>query len=498
MRPTRWLSLIIIVSAPAVAGLTGLFQDFSWQAVDESGPVAGARIRFRGERRSTTTDARGHFSLSPGRKNLSQISVSREGVLTRTFPAAGPARRLRIAHLPGQDNEDYAWVEPGPVPSGAGNCVRCHGQIHDEWRGSAHARSATNRHFLGYYDGSDWHGRRQAGWSLRADNPDGAAVCAACHAPTVSARKPAFEDIRRAEGVDRRGAHCDFCHKISQAAVDERGLTFGRFGYTLHRPRAGQLFFGPLDDAERRGESFSYSPLYRQSRYCASCHEGVIFGVPVYTTYSEWLVSSARRQGQECQSCHMTPTGRLTNIAPGKGGIERDPLTLASHRFPGSQAAMLRRCLSLSVQLVRTDKEVRVQVVVRADRVGHRVPTGFIDRNLVLLVEGFHPDGLSASLREGPTLPELAGHALAGKAGRLFAKQLQDKSTRGPIPFWRFHGTIVDTRLEPGRVDQADFVFEKRTDRVRVRLIYRRSWSEVAQTKGWPDNEIEVVERTAR
>ena len=110
-------------------------------------------------------------------------------------------------------------------------------------------------------------------------------------------------------------------------------------------------FYGPLEDAVRPGESFGQLPLYRESRYCASCHEGIVFGVHVYGTYSEWLESPARAQGVQCQGCHMAPTGRMTNIAPGHGGIARDPATLASHGFPGNQADMLRRCLAADVKV---------------------------------------------------------------------------------------------------------------------------------------------------
>ena len=43
----------------------------------------------------------------------------------------------------------------------------------------------------------------------------------------------------------------------------------------------------------------------------ASGHEGVVFGVHVYSTYSEWLDSPARKQGRHCQDCHMKPTGTM-------------------------------------------------------------------------------------------------------------------------------------------------------------------------------------------
>jgi hypothetical protein len=495
MRPRRWLSLLVLFGVPLGIWMTGLFRPTRLQIVDAEGPVAGARARLRGQANQSTSDSRGHFTLPSSRKS-EQISLSKEGYVIESFPAFAVPERLKLTRVPVKDHEDYRWVEPGPNPSGANNCVNCHGQIYAEWKASAHARSATNRHFLNLYDGSDWHGRRHVGWSLRADNPDGAAVCAACHAPTVLTRDPAFDDIRETRGVHRRGVHCDFCHKVADAAVDRRGLTFGRFGYTLARPARGQLFFGPLDDAERQGESFSYSPLYRQSRYCAACHEGVVFGVPVYTTYSEWLVSIARREGKECQTCHMAPSGSFTNIAPGMGGIERDPHTLATHGFPGSQADMLRRCLRLSAQLARHADQGVIRVEVRADGVGHRVPTGFIDRNLVLVVEAFDRRGKAVLLQKGPILPTLAGRDGAGKAGRIYAKQVRALSRSEAIPFWQPHDRIVDTRLVPGCPDRTEFTFARNVERVRIRLIYRRFWKEVADTKGWPDNEITVVDWT--
>src|SRR6516164_2410097 len=103
------------------------------------------------------------------------------------------------------------------------------------------------------------------GWNLLADNPAAAGVCNACHAPTVS-----FEDdLRSLRGVAGRGVHCDFCHKISESPMDNLGLSHGRYALKLLRPKNGQLFFASLDDVDRNEDS--YSPLYKQSKYCASC-----------------------------------------------------------------------------------------------------------------------------------------------------------------------------------------------------------------------------------
>jgi len=94
--------------------------------------------------------------------------------------------------------------------------------------------------------------------------------------------------------------------------------------------------------------------------------EGIVFGVHVYSTYSEWLNSPARREGKQCQTCHMAPTGTLDNLAPGKGGLPRNPWTLGNHRFfAGSQAAMLRDCLKASVTLTHNRAGLRAEVEQR-------------------------------------------------------------------------------------------------------------------------------------
>ena len=257
--------------------------------------------------------------------------------------AAGFARRavpldVSLKRLPTTDDPAYAWIDPGPDGPEDQSCARCHAEIYKEWSAGAHSRSATGRHFRNLYEGTDWAGKPGVGWSLLDEHPTGAGVCTSCHAPAVSDDDPAQFDLREVRGVAAQGVHCDYCHKIAGLGDGKIGLTHGRFNLRLLRPSKGQVFLGPLDDATRGDDA--YSPFYRDSRYCASCHEGVVFGVHVYSTYSEWRDSPAYKQGRQCQDCHMAPTGRMTNIAPGNGGVERDPATLANHVFfDGGQEA---------------------------------------------------------------------------------------------------------------------------------------------------------------
>jgi hypothetical protein len=161
---------------------------------------------------------------------------------------------------------------------------------------------------------------------------------------------------------------------------------------------------------------------------------------------------------------------------------------------------MLRRCLKVAVRLSPARDGVRADEEVRAENVGHRVPTGFIDRHLVLVVEALDAAGGRVCLQKGSTLSRLAGRGFEGLPGQLYAKQLRDEATGGPLPFWLWLGRDdpADTRLHPGRPDRRAFTFAPGVERVRVRLLYRRFWPEVAERRGWPDNEIMVTELTTK
>jgi hypothetical protein len=465
------------------------------QVRDENGPVARARVRLKGAAEAVLTDAEGRFQLPPRTQGPARITAWKEGYVIGGAAAEPLPATLRLTFLSREDNEHYFWTDPQPDLVQRQNCGNCHAEIHKEWAASGHARAVSNRRFLNLYEGSDWHGRRNIGWSLLAEHPDGAGVCTACHAPTVAFDDPAYYDLRKVRGTAAHGVHCDYCHKVADVSNEQFGQTHGRFGLKLMRPTQGQLFFGPLDDVDRGEDAFA--PIYRDSRYCASCHEGTVFGLPIYTTYSEWLTSPAREQGKHCQTCHMAPTGTLDNVAPGRGGIPRDPGTLANHRFfAGSQFEMLKRCLKLSITVAASAEEVQVKATVLADQVGHRVPTGFADRNLVMAIEALDPKGRSVPLLTGSLLPPHAGKRFAGLPGRLYAKQLRDFDGEMPVPFWRAQPDVDDSRLVPGQPDHSSYRFPTGPNRVNVRLVYCRFWEQVAVLKGWPDNEVVIVDQT--
>ncbi len=453
------------------------------------GPLAGALVRIQATDVCTRTDAAGRFRLPRGR-GPARITAWQPGHFIGGVSGRGPFA-IHLQPLATEDNDNYAWVDPAPDPTQPGNCANCHASLYAEWAQSAHGRSADGRRLRNLYQGSDWQGRPDVGWGLLTEHPNGSGVCAACHAPSLADEDGARFDLRRVTGVAARGVHCDYCHKVAAVGDSGRlGLTHGTFDELLLRPtdHDHQIFFGPLDDVDR-GEDV-YAPLFRDSRYCASCHEGIVFGVHVYSTYSEWQASAAAAAGIHCQDCHMKPTGRLTNVAPGHGGKERAPNKLANHRFfDGHQEDMLRRCVRLNTTVVRQQGGVRATVRLAAEGAGHRVPTGFIDRHLVLVVEGLGAGDSLLPAVTGPQLPPAAGE-LAGRAGKLYAKRLTDFAGRSPSPFWRPAQEVEDTRLTVGSSDETVVSFPATVERIRVRVLYRHFWQETVRVKGWPDRDV--------
>src|ERR1700687_3013255 len=164
---------------------------------DETGPVAGPRVRFQGDLLSTLSKVDGTINLPGIPENSRQVTAWKQGFFIAGSSSDASPLTLKLIPLPVKDNESYSWVDPAPDATHKQNCGNCHGEIYDEWSASGHSRSAANRRFLNLFDGTDWQGRAHVGWSLRDDHPDGIGVCNACHAPTA----PFDADLRNLSGI---------------------------------------------------------------------------------------------------------------------------------------------------------------------------------------------------------------------------------------------------------------------------------------------------------
>lgn len=490
---------------------------------DRHGPVAGAVVRVQTTTRIATTEVDGRFMLSVAGMGGGPFNIT---AWAKGYFTTGPIQaragqndlKFRLKAHATEDNPDYQW-SPALCPPAQSEdrlcCAECHSRIGadlypflpvDEWLLDAHSQSAVNPRFLSMYTGRAAHGP-----SYRSDFPDSAGNCAACHVPAAAVASPHDVDPTKISGVAAEGVTCDFCHKVWDVRLNPAtGLPFdnmpGVLSYEFRRPMEGNQFFaGPFDDVAPGVDTFS--PLQKQSRFCAPCHYGSFFGTVIYNSFGEWLDSPysdpASAMYKTCQDCHM-PTGLTCCFAlPAKGGRLRDPATIASHRMPGaSDEEHLRNAASLQVTASTNQGHVNVEVRVKNEEAGHHLPTGSPLRHVMVVVAAKDATGRSLLLDKGPRLPYWTGD-FSGLPGRAYAKVLEELNTRisPTAAFWKPTRILSDTRLAALEVDLSHYTFVA-TGRVplsvEARLIFRRAFQDLAELKGWENRDIVMATKTVR
>ena len=458
--------------------------------------------------------------------------------------------QITIKPLYQTDNLSYDWFDFEGV-EGSASCGLCHRE-YAEWSADAHSQAAINPRFISIYRGTDINGNESQpvrlgsegaplppdpalpyyGAGYRLDNPLRAGNCATCHTPIASkiantnncGWSGCHTDLtaERATQVDygvlsyplsgdaAEGITCDFCHKVGAVTLNpETSLPYqdmpGILSLRLYRPDEGaQVFFGTVLDVPRR---VSVLPLQTESAYCAACHYGVFGGVVghgqvsggtlIYNSYGEWLDSpySDPENGMTCQDCHMRVSDANYFVFPEKGGLERDYVDLHDHRMPGAaDVKFLQNAVSMSTSAAHEGDQLNIEVNLTNDRTGHHIPTDAPTRQMILVVEAFDANGNPLTLSAGPVLPDYAGD-LANTPGKSFAKVLRDEwSGEAPTAaYWRPVTIIEDTRLAALATDTTQYVFDlpaSDTAEVQIRLIFRRTFQELADQKGWDDPDI--------
>jgi hypothetical protein len=379
------------------------------------------------------------------------------------------------------------------------------------WLENAHAGAGTNPRFFSLYNGTDVSGTTTIGPGYVLDFPGTTGNCATCHAPGAALDAPFTTDMNQLSGADTFGVHCDFCHKVADVHLDPAtDLPYdnapGALSMEVRRPfpetERYQLFFGSFDD-DNVPEEDTYLPLIEESRFCAPCHQFSMWGTPIYQSYREWLESPYPGMGVECQDCHMPSDGEMTNVAPGKGGVERDPSTIHAHTQPGAaDEALLRHTVSMTLDARQVGQLLRVHVIITNTRAGHHVPTDFPGRHVILTVGARDGADRALAQRGGPTVPGWGG-AQAGLPGKAFAKVLRDVET-GEAPvvsYWKQALIDGDNRIPAMAADRSTYTFtlpeEYGPVAVRAELRFRRAFQAVMDERGWDTPDIVMEERAA-
>ena len=442
--------------------------------------------------------------------------------------------------------------------TGSASCGLCHRE-YKEWQADSHSQAAKNVRFLNLYQGTDAQGRKSPrtvygsngaalapdssepyyGAGYKLDYPNRSGNCASCHTPLagkISNQKNCgwsgcHTDLtaEHSKGVVDQGVSpvdltgeagegitCEFCHKIGDVNIDPKtNLPYpdmpGILSMRLYRPEEGkQLFFGTAIDMNRR---VTYSSLETKSEFCAPCHYGVFGGVVgngtvaggtlIYNSYGEWKDSpySDPKTGKTCQDCHMKTLETKVSVFPEKGGIERDYLPLHEHYMPGaSDEAFLQDAVTMKSTAQHVGEKLQVEVSIKNDNTGHHIPTDAPMREMILVVEALDASGNPLVLNQGPALPSWSGN-YAKQPGKSFAKILKDEWT-GEMPtasYWRPVTIVEDTRLAAMATDTTRYSFDLPSGsaaQVKVKLVFRRTFQDLAKQKGWTDPDILMSEST--
>ena len=531
--------------------VVALFAAFSIQAATETtvsgkvfdyrGPLVDVRVLVQGTKNTAVTDREGRFILSevtPGQKiSLSAWKEGYYNALLTDIKTPAKGLHLTLIRIQLDDNPKYEWIPPEKA---AGSCRECHISITAISLRDAHMRAAKNPRFLNMYYGTDSKGNQSpqtryakgttyGSWSntkiplqpdsskpyygpgYQLDFPGAPGNCSSCHIPGASVDHPV--DPQSVKGANRYGVHCDFCHKVANVRVDPETRMAnpdvpGVRAMTIKRPFADdpqrcQLFFGAFADVNAPAND-AYLPLIKESRFCASCHVGTFWDTLVYNSYGEWLQSPyadlKSGKARTCQACHMpSPTlyqGKpITNIAPGKGGIERDAKTIHKHNMT-VDAKLLRNALTMKTAAKMQDGQAMVTVTLTNDKTGHHVPTDSPLRQMILIVEAKDSRGKALAQQAGPVLPEWCGAGKAkknhysGLPGRAYAKLLKEKWT-DVFPtgaYWNHTELVSDNRLAALASDTSTYAFDPPKNnkvQITVTLLYRRAFIALSEQKKW-------------
>lgn len=207
-------------------------------------------------------------------------------------------------------------------------------------------------------------------------------------------------------------------------------------------------------------------------------------------------MGSARKKHLYCLRslcCEYQEEGRE------KGGLIRDPQTIASHLQPGaSDVEFLQNTVSMTVSAQQMMDIVQVTVAITNTQAGHHVPTDFPGRHMILVVNATDGQGQALPLQDGPVVPDWGGD-VAGEPGKAFAKVLRDLET-GQEPaasYWNPTVIVSDNRIRALQADTSFYEFTAPpagTVNVEATLIFRRAFWELMEAKRWDDTPDIVME----
>ena len=253
-------------------------------------------------------------------------------------------------YLDGKGIDPHAEAFANSIYPSAITCAKCHREIYDQWRVSAHAYAAVSPMFQRFEQAITELTRGTVG-----------SFCMRCHAPVATALEyPRQASILEAPVVFREGVTCVACHRV----VEHYGRTNGE-----RRIEPGSIYDPIVGNSDGHGVAAVLAnpdqykakvdpndkrpgqPIHRgaiqfeqlsDSSYCASCHQVVVQpGVALEIVYQQYRSGPACAKGISCQDCHMGAVpGKPDGYLVGASAVMNDKAVrsdrkLANHIFHG-------------------------------------------------------------------------------------------------------------------------------------------------------------------
>ena len=302
----------------------------------------------------------------------------------------------------------------------------CHSQILEEWKPSAHRYSAMDPLF-----------QKVQSVMAKQNGPESTRYCGGCHDPIslFSGSKNVFAKHLTSEPGYNEGISCLTCHGIHKTDLQ------GNANYVIDQPSAylwqwkksgtaalvRDFLIRTYPDEHKKLSK----RMYKAPEYCAACHKQFIDQevnrvgwVQLQNQYdnwkaSHWFVKDHPEKTIECRECHMPLVADSTDPASGDDTdynrtpddgkhrshrfIAANTLVPAMLKLPGWQkhVAMTERWLQGKTDIpeirskwtegpvvqmalevpdhVAPGEQLKVRLVLTANKVGHDFPTGPLD-----------------------------------------------------------------------------------------------------------------------
>lgn len=234
-------------------------------------------------------------------------------------------------------------------------CKRCHLRVFEEWEASAQSRSIVTAPFRVTLD-----------QFLASTDKKDHAMCFRCHAPhIIEYADHLTRFIKEVQSKDPQmdGVGCPQCHLIQDVDMNS------------HPPmptfQLGTTIFGGYDKAaENLAHQSQKLDLYRESKFCVTCHDslpkisGSAKDLPGWL--GPWEKTKSETNGKPCQSCHMPEA--VDESANGEKVRK-----VANHSFPGRFGKVRAEAVTLDFTTETTPETSHVQVNIQS-LVPHNLP----------------------------------------------------------------------------------------------------------------------------